>query len=142
MTRKLKQFLNIKTHVYHGFIHLIVASPTHQAMEGLLTNMAASSTSPEEILILIETDKQYKTYNKYSCGDICTRYIDFCMSVLKPERCRPLVAEVSFRHETLPQLIVEVAELLSEASLFNYGISFKINRTYSIYCFRIIYGQR
>ena len=40
---EVKIIFSYKTHVYHGFIHLPLTSPTHQAMENLLSDTATFS---------------------------------------------------------------------------------------------------
>lgn len=126
--RELEAISEHKTRASDGLLYLLVPSPTHQAMVTLLTHMVISSSLPEKITFSLPTNCQHHVLGKHSCGTARPRLTDFCVIVVTAhEIFVSLVAKVSFRHETLTELVIEAGELFSEVTSIIYSIAFLVD---------------
>ena len=113
--------------VFNGSIYLLVPSMPHQSMVSLVSSTFSQGTNPT-VRSLSCTDIPVKNYGKYPYGSVSVKRPDFALSLFKPQDYIPILAECAFRHEELLDLIVEGAKLLTEFTVFQYCICFKIHK--------------
>ncbi len=118
---------DFKVKVLNGSIYLLVPSMPHQSMVSLVSSIFSQGSTPT-FQSRSYADIPVTIYGKYSCGSVTVKRPDFALRLYKPWGSIPIVAECAFRHEELLDLIVEGAELLTEFTVFQYCICFKIHR--------------
>ena len=123
---QLDIIFDYKTHVYDGFIYLCPVKRPHQRMAALLSYTFTENDSVGRTFLPITSEECF-VFDKFSCGSVHRRQVDFCVERIHPPYVQPLVAEVSFRNETLPVLLIEAANLLAESTSFEYCIAMKLD---------------
>ena len=124
---EIKIIYDFKIKVFNGSIYLLAPSMPHQSMVSLVLSIFSQGSNPT-FQSRPYTDMPVTIYGKYSCGSVSVKRPDFALRLYKPWGSIPIVAECAFRHEELLDLIVEGAELLTEFTVFQYCICFKIHR--------------
>ena len=114
---QLDIIFDYKTHVYDGFIYLCPVSDPHQYMISLLSYTFENNDSVGRTFLPITSEECF-VFDKFSCGFVHRREVDFCIERIHPPYVQPLVAEVSFINETLPVLLIEASNLLGRIDKF------------------------
>ncbi|RNA16140.1 hypothetical protein BpHYR1_022279 [Brachionus plicatilis] len=96
---------------------------TFNSVQHNVHSLAIACLSQSILNTVNSKNKKYLAPNKFACGTVYTKEVDFTIYYRKET---PIIGEVSFRHETLKNLIIESLLYLTEYVDCNYVIGMKI----------------